>query len=89
MTSSEDDEPQISEDQRGQLINAQKRINQYRFKRSFLYLMCWSDLNTHYAYKLLFFVGVAVRRMIYAFALVEMGGYICAQIKYFTMLNVI
>mmetsp|Transcript_31962 Transcript_31962/g.31233 ORF Transcript_31962/g.31233 Transcript_31962/m.31233 type:complete len:216 (-) Transcript_31962:223-870(-) len=50
--------------------------------------MCWSDLNTHYGYKLTFFTWVAVRRLIYAYSLVEMNS-VCGQIKYFTMLNII
>lgn len=88
MTDSDEDDPTLTEEQRKQLITAQKSINEYRFKRSFLYLMCWSDLNTHYGYKLLYYAGVAARRMIYAYSLVYLQDNVCQQIKYFVLLNI-
>jgi len=50
--------------------------------------MCWSDLNDHYAFKLLYMLAFAARRMVYAYALVEYRLDGCTQVKYLSMVAV-
>lgn len=87
MTESSSEDEDTKKDHRLQMIKAQKRLNEYRFKKSFLYQMCWSDLNDHYTIKSLYFIGYSLRRIIYAYSLTNLIGDYCLQIKYLIILN--
>eukprot|EP00347_Sterkiella_histriomuscorum_P013733 403363576 len=88
MTESDESDDDFTADEQTQLIDAQKKINEYRFKQSFLYQMAWGDLNDHYTHKLLFYMGICAKRVAYAFALVYYKDDGCIAAQYFMMVNV-
>ena len=66
----ESDEDDYTQKDSGFALDPQKRYDIYNFRHGFLYQFSWNDLNDHYGYKLLFWLGQYAKRIIVAFALV-------------------
>lgn len=43
----------------------------YNLRESYLYNMCWSDLDDNYTEKTVFYIGQCIRKLVYAYALVK------------------
>ena len=60
-----------TDEQRNQLVDAKRKINEYRFKNSYLVQMAWGDLEFQDGTKVFFYFGQCLKRIAYAFALVH------------------